>query len=45
VKRLRRFLAVMAGAVLALGAGLFLWLSMTAVSASELPPLKDGDII
>lgn len=45
MRRLRRILAAMVGAVLALGIAMFLWLSMTAVSASELPPLKDGDII
>ncbi len=45
MRRLRRILAILAGFVLAIGVTLYGWLGLTSVSAADLPPLKDGDII
>lgn len=45
MKRFLRILAIMASFVLAVGVVLYGWLGLTSVSAADLPPLKDGDII
>ncbi len=45
MKRIRRILAVIAGAVLLAAGLLYGWLGLTSVNAADLPPLKDGDIV
>lgn len=45
MKRLGRIVAITGGMLVALVAVLFSWLVFTSVSAADLPPLKDGDIV
>lgn len=45
MKRLIRISGILMLAMVSLVAGLLLWLNLTAVTAADLPPLKNGDIV